>query len=133
MVVVEASLDARVEHSFENYILANLADLQARLGDTKEAFDYFSSDLYAALNRIKKRRGGARHHELTHQLNDAISSHLKGDTSVHRGWIASLLRDYYDPMYNYQLENRKERIIFRGSEGDVSEFLLAQQHESTLG
>ncbi|WP_435211400.1 tRNA 2-selenouridine(34) synthase MnmH [Luminiphilus sp. nBUS_16] len=131
MVVVEASLDARVEHSFENYILANLADLKRRLGDTKEAFEHFSSDLYAALDRIKKRLGGVRHHELTRQLDDAIASHLKGDTSVHRGWIATLLRDYYDPMYNYQLENRKERIIFRGSEGDVAEFLLAQQHEPT--
>lgn len=133
MVVVEASLDARVEHSFENYILANLADLKTRLGDTKEAFEHFSSDLYAALDRIKKRLGGVRHHELTRQLDDAIASHLRGDTSVHRGWIASLLRDYYDPMYNYQLENRKERIIFRGSESDVVEFLLTQQRDATLG
>ena len=127
MVVVEASLEARVEHSFENYILANLADLQARLGNPKAAFDQFAGDLYAALDRIKKRLGGARHHALTRQLDDAIASHLRGDTSVHRGWITALLRDYYDPMYNYQLENRKERIIFRGNEAEVAGFLLTHQ------
>ena len=133
MVVVEATLEARVEHSFENYILANLADLQARLGNTKTAFDQFSSDLYAALDRIKKRLGGVRHHEITQQLDDAIASHLRGDTSVHRGWITALLRDYYDPMYNYQLESRNERIIFRGNEAEVAGFLLAQQGEATPG
>ena len=132
MVVVEASLEDRVDHSFENYILANLADLQVRLGDTSEAFDHFTADLYAALDRIKKRLGGERHCALTRQLDDAIASHLRGDTSVHRGWIASLLHDYYDPMYNYQLENRKERIVFRGNETEVAGFLLTQQHDPIL-
>jgi len=30
-------------------------------------------------------------------------------------------------MYNYQLENRKERIIFRGNEAEVAGFLLTHQ------
>ena len=52
---------------------------------------------------------------------------------MHRGWITALLRDYYDPMYNYQLESRNERIIFRGNEAEVAGFLLAQQEEATPG
>jgi hypothetical protein len=35
-------------------------------------------------------------------------------------------------MYNYQLENRKERIVFRGNETEVAGFLLAQQHDPIL-
>ena len=33
----------------------------------------------------------------------------------HRGWIKTLLVDYYDPMYNYQLANVDERVVFKGS------------------
>lgn len=133
MVAVDATLEARVEHSFENYILANLADLEARLGNTDEAFEHFSSDLYAALDRIQKRLGGLRHKAITRQLEDAITAHKRGDTAAHQGWIASLLRDYYDPMYNYQLENRKERIVFRGDEREVAEFLISKQGAANRG
>ena len=133
MVAVDATLEARVEHSFENYILANLADLEARLGNTDEAFEHFSSDLYAALDRIQKRLGGLRHKASTRQLVDSITAHKRGDTAAHQGWIASLLRDYYDPMYNYQLENRKERIVFRGNEREVAEFLISKQGAANRG
>ena len=133
LVVVEADLDSRVEHSFENYILANLSDLEARLGSTPEAFEVFATDLRAALDRIRKRLGGTRHSSLTAQLADAIDAHRKGDSSVHRDWIRTLLKEYYDPMYNYQLEGREQRILFSGSEPEVAEFLLEHQSASSHG
>ena len=133
LVVVEADLDSRVEHSFENYILANLSDLEARLGATPEAFEVFATDLRAALDRIRKRLGGARHSSLTTQLADAIDAHRKGDSSVHRDWIRALLKEYYDPMYNYQLEGREQRILFSGSAPEVAEFLLEHQSVSSHG
>jgi tRNA 2-selenouridine synthase len=43
-----------------------------------------------------------------------------GDTSGHRVWIDLLLRKYYDPMYDYQLNKKHHRIMFRG---DSDEFL----------
>ncbi len=131
LVVVEADLGTRVEHSFENYILANLADLEARLGPGPRAFEEFASGLHGALDRIRKRLGGAQHGRLSRQLTDAIESHRAGDGSDHRIWIEGLLKGYYDPMYNYQLEGREGRILFRGDESEVAGFLRQRQLEST--
>ena len=41
----------------------------------------------------------------------------------HRGWIEGLLKDYYDPMYDYQLSNKRERIAFEGDRHQVIEYL----------
>ena len=38
----------------------------------------------------------------------------------HQKWIYTLINEYYDPMYEYQLEKKSHRIIFRG---DKTEFL----------
>jgi tRNA 2-selenouridine synthase len=43
-----------------------------------------------------------------------------GDTELHREWIHSLFADYYDPMYDYQLNKKLQRVVFRG---DKQEFL----------
>ena len=42
-----------------------------------------------------------------------------GDVSLHRDWIAALLTDYYDPMYEYQLGKRSGKILFRGTLQEV--------------
>jgi len=38
-----------------------------------------------------------------------------GDLDGHREWIRTLLNDYYDPMYDYQLGRKQGVIIARGS------------------
>lgn len=37
--------------------------------------------------------------------------------------IESLLVDYYDPMYNYQIEQKKQRIVFKGDYKEVTSYL----------
>ena len=37
--------------------------------------------------------------------------------------IESLLVDYYDPMYNFQINNKKQRVIFEGNCQEVKKFL----------
>ena len=130
LVIVEASLEERIHHSFENYILANLADLIAQHSDDSKALSLFADDLRDALARIAKRLGGARYRHLSGVLEQALLEHAKGDPSLHRVWIEILLRDYYDPMYSYQLKNRQSPILFQGSEQQVGEFL--QQHHAAF-
>ena len=57
----------------------------------------------------------------------AINEHRKGDPEHHKTWIATLLREYYDPMYDYQLTQRERQPIFRGDEREVGEYLMAWQ------
>lgn len=122
LVVVDASLEERVEHSFKNYILDNLADWEAQDGE-EQGFNNFADDLRDSLNKLRRRLGGARHSELTAMLEQALVSHAQGDEELHRSWIELLLRDYYDPMYTYQLEQKAERIVYRGTAEQVLGYL----------
>ena len=123
MVLLNAPLDERVEHSFENYILANLHELSVNEPDEKLAFDQFSEGLLGALDRVKKRLGGDRYNALKAIMLEALQSHRLGDPSGHRDWIRTLLEQYYDPMYNYQLADRRQRLAFEGKHGEVASYL----------
>jgi tRNA 2-selenouridine synthase len=122
IVVLEASLEERVEHSHRNYILNKLAEWQRQLGEAY-AFDTFAEDLTQALFRVRKRLGGVAYGEISNLLEQALNAHRKGDPEQHRGWIERLLVDYYDPMYDYQLRSRSDLIVFRGDRAAVRDWL----------
>jgi tRNA 2-selenouridine synthase len=125
LILVEESIDFRVEHSFQNYILKNLEEWIAALTDHDAAFDAFSKSLIKSADDIAKRLGGQRHKQLRTMLDAALKQHLKGDSSEHRSWIRMLLEEYYDPMYDYQLSDKANRIVFRGSFTQVRDSLLS--------
>lgn len=124
LLVVEAALRDRVEHSFKNYILDNLADWQARDG-AGQGFLGFAEDLRDSLNKLRRRLGGTRYGELSTMLEQALAAHESGNEELHRRWIEVLLRDYYDPMYNYQLEQKADRVVYRGTAEQVRQYLQA--------
>lgn len=130
LVLVEASLDARVDHSFENYILANLNALQESGLDDDIAFQAFADGLTESLERVQKRLGGARYQALFKVMHDAIRQHKLGSPDAHKAWIRTMLSEYYDPMYNYQIEGRADRVVMRGTEQEVAEFLIQRDSES---
>ena len=123
-VRVEATLAERVNHSYDNYILGNLQEYVDI--DEPQAFDVFSKDLLTSLERIRKRLGGQRFKELRRVMLDALLSHRRGDPEKHKLWIAALLKEYYDPMYEHQMKQRDLPPIFKGNHREVTEFLLAQ-------
>ena len=57
IVIVTASLEQRIEHSFRNYILHKLEEWQQTLG-SEAGFSAFSDDLTSALQNVQKRLGG---------------------------------------------------------------------------
>jgi tRNA 2-selenouridine synthase len=122
LVLLEAPLEARIEHSFHHYILSNLNDWQAALG-ARAGFDAFASELRQALGNIQRRLGMEHYRLIAALLEQALASHEQGDPAPHRAWIAQLLRDYYDPMYDYQLRKNAGRIVFRGPATAVTEFV----------
>jgi tRNA 2-selenouridine synthase len=42
-----------------------------------------------------------------------------GDENLHRQWIETLLLDYYDPMYEYQMNKREGRVLARGNRAEI--------------
>ncbi len=122
IVVVMASLEQRVEHSFRNYILYKLDEWRQALGE-EAGFAAFSHDLTDSLQRTQKRLGGALYQEIDALLQQALVAHQRGDNSLHRAWIERMLRDYYDPMYEYQLVHQHGVPEFTGNAAEVREYL----------
>ena len=129
VVVLETSLEERVEHSYRNYILNKLEEWQQQPG-VEDPFQAFANDLRDSLQRVHKRLGGVRFQEVTSQLESALQSHQNGDPHQHRIWIEALLHDYYDPMYDYQLGKHAHRICFRGDREAVLARLVSGQQPS---
>ena len=123
LVILEASLEDRVRHSWENYILSNYREQVALCNSDEVAFTAFADALKLSLGNIRKRLGGARHQELAKVLEAALLAHQQGDPEPHKQWIEVLLRDYYDPMYDYQLKSKQRHVVFRGNFTEVLEFL----------
>lgn len=112
VVVLERSLEERVQITFEEYVVAAQADYQALYGD-EEGLVQWLEQMDNNLFRIRKRLGGLRHQQIRQLLHEGR----------HREWIEQLLRDYYDPMYDYQLEGKSSNIVFKGGESEVLEYL----------
>ena len=128
-IQLDASVDTRVEHSYENYILQNLEELMIQ--DAARGFEQFATGLLDSLKRIQKRLGGQRYAELKAIMQDALAAHERGSPETHKTWISELLTGYYDPMYDYQMNNRTKPPVFRGSENEVVQYLL-QTEDATL-
>lgn len=115
LILLEASLESRIEHSFHNYILANLAEQLQHSPDHEAAFTQFADGLRLAMKNISRRLGGARYQHLSGLLESALRAHRDhDDPSQHREWIGLLLAEYYDPMYDYQLKERLSLVKLRG-------------------
>ena len=122
LAVVEMPLPERVEHTFHNYILRNLSDWQAHAGELA-GFAGFAEELRQNLASLQRRLGGHRYSQLLSEMNAALAAHVRGNPEAHRAWIEPLLRDYYDPMYAYQLGLKAGRVVFRGSYAQVAAYL----------
>lgn len=122
LVIIDASIEERTEHTFSNYILRNLAEWQQNMGEA-EGFRRFAEELHASLNALHRRLGGDRYAQLKNSLDTALTAHAGGRPESHRVWIEVLLSDYYDPMYAFQLQQKSARVVFKGKYDEVAEFL----------
>lgn len=122
IVLLEASIEERINITFQEYIIEALAEHQSFYGE-EQGWQLWTVQLQEALDKIQRRLGGVRHKELKALLNTAIQQHLSGNPETHKEWIKVLLSDYYDPMYDYQLSKKQERVIFKGNQNEVLAYL----------
>ncbi len=123
LVVVEQSLEERVDVVLDDYIVdlgRRFRDLYGEEGPARHA-----GRMQEDLGKIRKRLGGERHQRVSAMMAAAFAAQAAdGDLSGHRQWIATLLEQYYDPMYEYQLQQREGRELFRGSREAVISWAL---------
>ena len=124
LVILEVPMEQRVGTILEEYVSGFQEQFVERFG-ALEGMKAWEEAMLRSFNSIKRRLGGLRHSELVSLFNEAtaLQKTAGGGLGGHRIWIEALLREYYDPMYEYQIEQSKERIVFRGSEEDVLAYL----------
>ena len=81
---------------------------------------YIISNPKVNLNKIRKRLGNNYYKTIKDILNNAFEN---DDNKLHKMWVEILLDKYYDKMYSYKLNLRKNQIIFRGSKDECIDFI----------
>jgi len=119
ILVLTESLEYRIKIIYEDYILNIRHNAYEKMGSIAGE-KYFSDTLLGSLTRIKKRLGFERYTLMHKQLSQAISNDNK---DLFYSSIEELMVKYYDPMYQYQLSQKQQRVVFQGSRHEVSEFL----------
>ncbi|MCG9698033.1 tRNA 2-selenouridine(34) synthase MnmH [Shewanella sp. Isolate11] len=123
IVVLEETLDSRLDRLLNEYVHKMDKGFRQRLGD-EQGFIAFAEYLSQSVNGIKKRLGGKQHDEIQSLIDSALSAQQsRGDTHAHLEWISLLLCKYYDPMYQYQINKKAERILFRGDHRAMHQWL----------
>ncbi len=123
LVILEASLEERIANSIDEYVTRSLQEYQQLHGE-EAGFERWAEYAVESLGRIARRLGGERHREMERELTGAIEKMRRGQPhDVHAGWIARLLTEYYDPMYDYQLRNKRSRIVHAGDMKSVMQYL----------
>lgn len=102
LVLLEAPRSERAAHIADEYVHQPLA---TGVPAARLAHRYRS-----ALQRIRKRLGGARTTEVIQSLELAFNNQ-----APHLQWISQLLEWYYDPMYDFQLTKKSHRVVFSGA------------------
>jgi tRNA 2-selenouridine synthase len=116
--ILQVDIEARIQMIAEDYILHSWPAYQQAYGDAAEK--EFSCFVLDNLARIQKRLGGERYRKVRQCFTNALQVFF-GDgkvTSFYDG-IRTLLEEYYDPMYCYQIESKQPEIIFEGPEAEL--------------
>lgn len=122
IAVLEEPMELRVDQVKADYVDDLSAEYIAHFGP-EEGVQQYAQYMLASLDRVKKRLGGERHQQITAQMQAALDLQLQqGKTDLHRDWIEAMLGQYYDPMYDYQLDKKKDRVQFRGNQAAVQEW-----------
>lgn len=133
IVLLEVPLAQRVAVSTQDYIVDLLASYRTRFGDAK-GLDAFRQHHHQALARIRKRFGRERQVATQQLFDQALTSWVQErdpDPALFENYVSVLLSQYYDPMYDYQLQSKQHRIVFRGAPDAVREWVhsaSARQH-----
>jgi tRNA 2-selenouridine synthase len=123
IVVIEEGMEERVDVLMQAYgvdLLKYFVDIH---GD-EQGPDLHQAFLLESIRRIRNRLGGKNHDEIVRLVTEAFEeSNATGDVSLHRLWVAAVLEQYYDPMYEFHMAKRKDQVLFRGDRDAVIEWV----------
>lgn len=117
--ILECEMAERIKNCFDDYVPDLLQRYQKQMGE-HAGFEAFAEHHRGSLTRIKRRFGRENYQSAMQLLDTALTAHQQDDdTTKYSPFIEMHLRDYYDPMYDYQLSQKSERIVFKGTHNDI--------------
>ena len=114
IALVKLDLEDRVARIKAEYVDNALIEY----GDDSKAVQPLHEKYQESARKIAKRLGATNLASLQVLMEEAFL-----EKRGHNDWIEHLLSNYYDPMYEYQLKRKRERIVFSGDSVAVREFL----------
>lgn len=120
-IELAVTFDDRVQGVLEDYI----TDLGKRYADTfpDDGALRHRARLLEDLSKIQRRLGGDRYNHTRTLMTRAFDrQEHTGATDAHADWIAILLRDYYDPMYDFQMSKRSDLRQSQMSQAELIEW-----------
>lgn len=128
LILIEMPPEFRIQQILQEYVVEMLIDFEEN--HAENGFKLFSDYLNESLQRIQKRLGLERYKSTARLLTDALQIQMStGSVQGHEAWIARLLAEYYDPMYDYQISKKQDLIIFRGSYSEVLDWALQLENQ----
>ncbi|WP_148864499.1 tRNA 2-selenouridine(34) synthase MnmH [Marinobacter fonticola] len=132
LLILENTLEERTDIIRQDYVTGMLDAFIARDGE-EAGWINFRDYLLSALARIRKRLGGERYQTLRDSMVAALDEQQRsGNADGHADWIQVLLQDYYDPMYDYQLNQKAGRIVAQGDFAALREWAAEQSPACTI-
>jgi len=123
IVLLEVSLEERVQNVLEDYVIALSQQYQQRDGDV-DGLQTFYLHHKNSVERVKKRLGGDNLLKVLALLDSAYENLLNsGEVSGFEPYIEYLLNNYYDPMYDYQISFKQDRVRFKGDVNSVIDYI----------
>ena len=113
LVLIQEPIENRIKNIYHEYV-------SKEIEQTGEHTVLIS--LRSKLQKISKRLGGTNYKIVDNLIEDAFQ---KNDYNIHYEWIKTLLESYYDKMYDYQINQKKDRCIESGTWDEINHFLLS--------
>jgi len=125
VVQLEVSIKERIDITFQEYIIESLDEHQTFYGE-EQGLILWIKQLQDSIDKIKKRLGGVLHKKMVALLTNAIKQQRAGNIATYKDLISVLLLEYYDPMYDYQLGKKRDRLVFKGNHDEVLSYLTTE-------
>ena len=127
LILLKASVEERLKVSMDAYVINMQQDFITQ--DPINGFDNFANYWLRSLEKIQRRLGLERYQAMLKLVNGALECYKdQGEADGFYPVVEELLVGYYDPMYDYQIQKKMDRVVFKGDANEVLAFL----HERSI-
>jgi len=124
MLILETPDEQRIDITFDEYVTQ--AHKSYKIAFENDYLKEWSRDIKEAMKRIERRLGSQRHKVVCGLFQEALDEQVKnGSLELYKIWIEYLLKEYYDPMYDYQIQKNESKILFRGNSEEIIAYIAS--------